>query len=66
MLETVPDYVSVRRFKNSLAVLEQRYPDGAPDHIIAAALHTTEADVNQRYQRIVGVLQTAMGLKETA
>jgi len=64
MLETDPDYISSRRFNNSLAKLEERYPDGCPDHIIAAALVTTEDDLEIRYNRIIETLRRKMHAKD--
>lgn len=64
MLETDPDYISLRRFNNSLAKLEERYPDGCPDHIIAAALSTSEEDIIARYNRIVKDMRADMHAEE--
>lgn len=64
MLETDPDYISLRRFNNSLAKLEERYPDGCPDHIIAAALGTSEEDIVARYNRIVKEMRADMHAEE--
>lgn len=62
MLETDVDFVAIRRYRFSLTALEERYPDGAPDHIIAKALEIPEADVEARYQRIVLDLRAKMGV----
>ena len=62
MLETQPDYIAIKRYKNSLAELETRYPDGAPNHIVALALDTTEEDVENRYLSIISCLKANMGL----
>lgn len=62
MLETNSDYIAIRRYKNSLIELETRYPDGAPSHIVALALDTTEEDVEIRYQQIICCLRADIGL----
>ena len=62
MLENDIDFVAIKRYKYSLAVLEDRYPDGAPDHIIAKALGIPETEVEVRYQKIVLELRAKMGV----
>ena len=62
MLETQSDYIAIKRYKNSLVELEARYPDGAPSHIVALALDTTEEDVEIRYLQIISCLKLDMGL----
>jgi len=37
--------------------LMTRYPDGAPDNVIAGALGMTEEQVENRYQEIVKILR---------
>lgn len=61
MLETIPDFIAIKRFDYSLAKLEERYPDGAPDRVIAAALQISEDEVGARYARIVSQLRTDLG-----
>lgn len=63
MLETNPDYIAIKRYKNSLTILENRYPDGAPDHIIAKALLISEEEVEKRYQEIVALLRQYVGVQ---
>jgi hypothetical protein len=62
MLEQVPDFIAIKRYKNSLAVLEQRYPDNIPSHIVALALEMTEEQVEERYLQIVACLRTSFGV----
>jgi hypothetical protein len=62
MLETLPDYIAVKRYGNSITALEKRYPEGAPAHIIAQALNITEEEVEIRYQKIISVLRAQMGV----
>jgi hypothetical protein len=62
MLENDLDFIAIKRYKFSLAALENRYPDGAPDHIIAKALEISEDQVEARYQQIVLDLRAKMGV----
>jgi hypothetical protein len=56
-----PDFILTKRFGYSLQKLVERYPDGAPDHVIAAALGTTETEVERRYQDVVRYLKGFVG-----
>lgn len=64
MVETDPDFIALKRFDNSLAKLEERYPDGAPDHVIAGALHITEEEVRLRFARITAELRGKMKVED--
>lgn len=64
-IETMPDFVAVRRAGYSLHSLERRYPDGIPDKVIAAALKTTVDDVRVRWERIVHQLRQKMLVETT-
>lgn len=59
------DFIYSKRFSYSLALLLERYPDGVPDRVLAAALMITEDDIEAHYQRIVRTLRTAMGIPLT-
>lgn len=61
MLAKDPDFVCMKRFGFSLRRLMERYPDGAPDNVIALALNCTEVEVERRYQNIVQVLKGSVG-----
>jgi hypothetical protein len=63
LIETDPDFVCARRFGNSLSRLEERYPDGCPDHVIASALGISEDEVQEKMDTIIEKLRTAMGVK---
>lgn len=52
-LNTDPDFILLARFDNSLAKAMERYPDGAPDHVIARALGMTEPELERCYRSIV-------------
>lgn len=60
-LATDPDFINTRRFNFSLAEMRERYPGGAPDHLIAAALDMTEGELEQRFARIVAELRRVVG-----
>jgi len=57
-LDTDPDFILLARFDNSLAKALERYPDGAPDHVIARALGVSEDELERRYQAIVAKLRS--------
>lgn len=61
MLATDPDYILTKRFGFSMKRLMDRYPDGAPDSVIALALGVTEAEVERRYQNIITVIRGRVG-----
>jgi len=60
MLAQDPDFILSKRFGFSLAKLMTRYPDGAPDNVIAGALGMTEEQVENRYQEIVKILRKSV------
>jgi hypothetical protein len=62
MLATLPDYIAIKRYNNSIAALEKRYPEGAPTHVIARALEIPEEEVEIRYQKIISVLRAGFRL----
>ena len=57
-LDTDPDFILLARFDNSLAKALERYPDGAPNHVIARALGVSEDELERRYQAIVAKLRS--------
>lgn len=63
LLYTNEGFVNAKRFDNSIERLEERYPDGAPDHVVAAALLLTEEEVDVEYGRIVIKLRDLMGVE---
>lgn len=54
------DFVNLKRFDFSIREVAKRYPEGAPDRLIAQALGIPEDEVEERYQRIVLQLRTLM------
>lgn len=59
-LETDPDFILIRRFDYSLKKLVERYPDGAPDRIIAQALGIEEHEVQEIYRGVVLKLKSIL------
>jgi hypothetical protein len=59
-LETDPDFILIRRFDYSLKRLVERYPEGAPDRIIAQALGIEEHEVQEIYRGIVLKLKSLL------
>jgi len=62
-LNEEPDFVNAKRYEYSLAQLEERYPDGAPDNIIANALMIDEEEVEAEYGKVVEKLRDIMGVE---
>lgn len=56
-IETDPDFIALKRFGYSLAVLVERHPEGVPDKMIAQALLISEAEVEELYEKAVASLR---------
>lgn len=59
-LHTEPDFVASKRFDHSLTKLVERFPDGAPDKTIAAALMIDVEEVPRFYDDIMSKLRKRM------
>jgi hypothetical protein len=59
-----PDFVNIKRFDYSLEKLLERYPDGAPNRVIAHALCIAEDEVEELYRQAVAHLREIMGVSE--
>lgn len=57
LISTHPDYINIKRFDYSLEKLLDRYPNGAPDRIIAQALDMTEDEMKELYQQALEKLK---------
>lgn len=57
------DFIALKRFDYSLAKMVERYPEGAPDHVIAEALMMSEAEVEETYEKAVAKLRMIMGVE---
>ena len=58
-----PNFINIKRFDFSMDTLLQRYPDGAPDKVVASALMMTEEEVADFYEGVVEKLRSIMGVK---
>jgi hypothetical protein len=58
-----PDFVNLPHFDFSLSKVLDKFPDGAPDVIVAKALMITEDDVSVQYEQIVRKLRRMMGVR---
>jgi hypothetical protein len=47
------DWIAGKRFGHSLRKLLERYPEGAPDRVFAAALVVREEHVDSIFQRVM-------------
>lgn len=61
-MNTEPDFIYMNRYGNSINKLLQRYPEGCPDHIIAASFEINEVELEKRFQQIISTLQIRMGV----
>ncbi len=59
-IETDRDFIAIKRFDFSLAKLEARYPNGAPNKVIASALKMEQDEVEAAYQSAILKLRAAM------
>ena len=59
-IETDPDFIFCKRFNNSLEECIDRYPDGAPDKVIAQSLMMTEEEVKEVTEATVEKLRKIM------
>lgn len=57
-----PDFVYLKRFNYSIQELLERYPEGAPDRLIAQGLLLTEEELDTLYENILEKLRRAMGV----
>jgi hypothetical protein len=57
-----PDFVALKRFDYSVKKLRDRYPDGAPDHVVAGALSISVEDMQKVYEATVKKLRSIMGV----
>jgi hypothetical protein len=64
-IETEPDFIYLKRFDYSLDRLIERYPDGAPNRVIAQALMMTEDDVEETFNSIIAKLRGTLENEET-
>ena len=54
------NFINLKRFDYSLNQLLKRYPDGAPNKVIALALDIPEEEVENIYKKIIENLREKM------
>lgn len=57
------DFVFSKRHEYSLLKLEERYPDGVPDNVIATVLMIPEDQVENEYDKVVEKMRGLMGVE---
>lgn len=62
LIRTNSDYICLKRYRNSISILLERYPEGVPDHIIAEALGLTPQELEVEETKIIACLRAKMGL----
>jgi hypothetical protein len=60
LLLTDPDFVYLKKYDFSLKKVLQKYPDGAPDRVIAQALMISEEEVQDLYESIIDKIRQSM------
>lgn len=60
LVEHDDDYVHIKRFDFSLKKVIDRYPDGAPNKVVAQALMISEEEAEELYQKVVEKLRKSM------
>lgn len=63
-LEEDPDFIASKRLDYSIAVAQQKYPNGCPNKVIARALLIEEDEVDELYQIAVDTLRKTMGVED--
>ena len=58
-----PEFILSGRFGNSITRFQERYENGAPDHVIASVLDIEEEDVQPEYERIIAKIRGLMGVE---
>ncbi len=62
-LNTDPNFANAKRYDYSMRKLEERYPDGAPDNVIATALMIPEVEVEPALAKLVVKMRELMGVE---
>lgn len=63
-LKTDPDFINLPRYDFSLAKLLERFPDGAPSRIMAAALSISEEELEKLQTEVIKKLRRAIGVRK--
>jgi len=60
-IETEEDWIDSPKYNNSIRYLiEKKYPDGAPDDVIAKVMLMTEEEVEEIYQLCIKKLRKSL------
>ena len=59
-IRTRPDFIAIARFKSSLKMLLERYPDGVPIDMQCQALVMTPEEIDAEYQAALETLRDAV------
>lgn len=59
-IDSDPNFIYNKRFDNSLEKCIDRYPDGAPDKVIAQSLLMSEEEVADTYLAVIEKLKNTM------
>ena len=62
-LQEDPDFVASKRYNHSLKEMEDRYPEFAPDNVIATVLMLSEDEVATLYEALVARFRDLMGVR---
>lgn len=60
LIETDEDFIASKRFDFSLKKLLERYPEGAPDKVIAQALLVTEEELAELEKSVIEKLRAGL------
>lgn len=60
LIDLDPDFIAIKRFDFSLKKALERYPDGAPDKVIAQALNMSEEELKVLYESVLEKLRKKM------
>lgn len=63
-IEKEDDFCNLKRFNFSIREVLERYPEGAPDRLIAAGLCMSEQEVEALYQSAVQKLKAVLKVTE--
>lgn len=64
LIQTDEHFICSKRYGNNIDRLAERYPDGAPDRIVAAAFLMTEDDVEKSWRELVEKLRDYVGVED--
>ena len=59
-IRTRPDFIAIARFKSSLKLLLERYPEGVPIEVQSQALVMTPEAIEAEYQAALAILRDAV------